>query len=789
MKRIHILITFISLFILTGCGDLFTKKEEQKEIKLNELALCDLDTEAFKSILERNIQSDIACLKDSLNVFISAVKTDRPGYISKKILKEFLVTGPLDIEGDVIDIVDSIFDLAYIIIGGERNYIKKEDAQTLIDFVSHFNKHIWKSYKYFTSEDEVNFSRHLKEREIVFSDLKAIAIKLDSILNKNRSEVQRIDLERFIVSFMSSSPDLLNKVKSFIFLKRTFLGGENWTLTNLEMENLIKIIPGIAKAGYDVVKMEFFEFKTQNHSLVKIFLNDLDIVRNSLFYGPDSKEVNFNIFDVLYALDSLDIDLVDGGLTQYAREIIKVKEVLLGRGGEHFAGDDIHGLVDHLDEVLSKSNLFYNVYAFYAEELNSTEPITHDFSEFEVHNSKEEEYLQDFAKIVNNYKFLKGSYTLPYFTHKYYRNPNAYIEIAGLEYLIKLVMSKYGSVDDKARGGAHMTLDQTVGLVEDFKWILKDIGIITIGKKGGGEVAGVADNFVLMSTLFQFQSDGCSGDKICMEVPEATEFLTGLITALDVKDFFIDQMLELCKDDLDSFDRIAPTCFRNNFIKVIETPIKGDGRRIADYMPLFYEYLQGLVKGLDSDTPIIESKKYKKFILETESFTRTCMYYDKKKTDEVYLKATDAFAVFAGLLNVESTILRFDADKNNVVDSRNSFGKNEVLRAYNDVYKGAVKALVVDQAGALFGRFSRPIFQYLVKYGKVPDTSKFKSIWQFLRFLLKSNKNADLNRVNVASILKTLSEQSENGKLHPFKCEECLRDPTVQCEPEGKPWQ
>ena len=102
-------------------------------------------------------------------------------------------------------------------------------------------------------------------------------------------------------------------------------------------------------------------------------------------------------------------------------------------------------------------------------------------------------------------------------------------------------------------------------------------------------------------------------------------------------------------------------------------------------------------------------------------------------------------------------------------------------------------ALVEDIVGSelIAKLIAKPIFQYLVKYGEVPNTDQFRSIWKFVRFILKKskNKNADISRTTVSTILKVIGEQSENADLHPFKCEECLRDPTVECIPEGDGWQ
>ncbi len=789
---LKIILIILGLFGLSACGDLFMQeKSETQQTELSQLATCDLDITAFSYILEKNIKGEIVCLKDKLNLFMDIVKTDRVDYISKNVLKDFLVNGPFDVDQKVIDIIDSVFDLSFIIRGTEREYIKRSDVDVLLDFLIVFNQHIWKSYKYFKSPDRVNYSRHVRERDIVFNELGLITKKLREIYVPRREQVDEINTEKFLFNFFQGSISNLEKIRSLMFLKKVFLGGETWKLNHLEFAEALDVIPYIAQIAFDLVKMDRYVFENEQETLVKIFEQDIYTFEQILKYPKDSDEVLFSIYDlinvfVVTAPNALPVDI-----SKYPKELMLLKGILLGDSSELFLAKDLTSLLEQSLSILNRGNLFYRVYEFYKDELNDTKPITHDFSDFPVKDSLEEKILKEFSEIVHNYKFVKGSFTVPFYTFDHRRNPNAYFQISVMEFLVKKVMLYYGRENDKARGGADMTLSQTVTLIDDFKWFLKDQGIITIGRKGGGEVAGVADNLVLMSTLFQYQSDGCVTDSVCMEVPETTEFIIGLLTALEVKDFFTATMVEYCQDHLDSYQRIAPTCFRENFINVIESQIPGDGRSLADYMPLFYEYLQELISDIPQDSSVLESKSYMKFITETESFTRSCMYYDEEDTDEVYLRPNDAFAVFAGLLNVESTLLRFDLDQNNNIDAWNSRRENEVLEAYYGVYKGAIIALVEGRVNnkMLAKLLAKPIFQYLVKYGEVPQVDQFKSIWKFVRFILRKNKSADISRTTVSTMLKTIGESSENAAKHPFKCEECLRDPTIECEPEGDPWE
>lgn len=788
MKKI--ILSAMLIILATGCGDLFMKNGVDNEAELDQFATCELDIDAFSYILEKNIKGDLVCLQEQLDLFMDVIRTDRPGYISKSVLKEFLVDGPIDVEDDIVDVVDSLFDLSFLILGTDKNFIKRQDVYTLIDFLIYFNEHIWRSYRYFVSDDDVNYKRHLKERQIVFNEFALITQKLRSIYKADRSTLDRINTEEFIFHFFKGDLQTLEEVRSLMFLKRVFLGGQVWDLTHVEFSRGLEVIPYLAQAAFDIAKTKNYEFKEEQETLIKVFMRDVEIIKDAMYFDGSSHESLFTIYDAINAVMTLQPDLKDDiDLAKYPREIMKLKEIALGSGGEFVSSKELVALLDHMLNVFDEANTFYRIYDFYRDDLNSPDAISHDFSDFPLRNDREIAHRDNFARLASDYKYFKGEAIAPYFSHDYRRNANAFFQIGTMEYVIAMIFDFYGSANPQARGGYKydMTLEESVEMIKDFKWVLKDFGIVNIGRKGGGEIQGVADNLVLMSTLFQNQSDGC-GDSVCMEVPETTEFALGLLTAIEVKDFFTEAMLDKCAAELDEYDRIDPECFRRNFIAVIEEPIPEDreGRAIKDFMPLLYQYLQELTQNIPAGEPITQSEDYMKFILETEAFTRTCSFYDEEETEEVPMKANDAFAVFAGLLNVESTLLRFDFNQNNKMDGVNGF--NEVMHAYYNVYEGAIKGLVAPNGGFM-EKLAKPIFKYLIKRGEVPDTSKFSSIWKFVKFLFKWNKKADASRTTIATILKTIGEQSETAKTNPFKCEECLRDPTVECTPEGDDWE
>lgn len=821
-----LLISLISLNFV-ACGDLFMKDQKASDMTFNQFAQCELDMDAFSNIMEKNIKGDIECLREKIKMFIEAVETDRPGFASKTVLKDFLLTGPIDVEADVIEIIDSIFDLSHIIVGSEKNYIKHSDIDLLLDFLIYFNKHSRETYKYFNSEDKLNYDRLIKERDIVYREFSLIANKLKQIYESNRSGVDSIDSENFVFNFFKNSPDTLESVKALMFLKRVFLGGEKWKLTHLEFATALDILPDLAQIAFDVSKGKYYEFDEPERSAL-VFRNDVRILEGVTYFNPESDEAVFTLYDVVNAIDTLDPELLgDFDLTKYPKELKKLKEVFLGGiNDELFFAKELYRLYEHGEDILSRGILGFRIYDYYKDELNSPAPISHDFSGYTVNNARDEKFRDHFAYVANYYQYFKGENEMPFYSFGSYRNPSSFFEIMTIEYVVSHIMQYYGNPNDGARGvfKYHMILetecqkidnrdkphcieerqacrqdpskcrklDQSVlGLVKDFKWVLKDQGLVNIGRKGGGELNAVADNVVLLSTLFQKQSDGCDFEGICMEVPEVTEFIVGLFTAIELKEGFTEKMVAECATELDENGRIEPDCFRRNFIKVLRKPNKISGYSIADYMPQLDKYLDSLTADVVAEgKPITESPDYMKFMTETEAFTRVCTHYDEgREGEEVWLKEDDAFAVFAGLLNVESTMLRYDLDQNGKMDYKNAYGKNEVLNAYYETYEDAIKGLLPVE-GILNKLLARPVFQFLIKFGRTPDTKKVSDLWKLGRVIVsKKYRRADAERATISTILKVVGEENAKSRPvpNPFQCTKCI-DPGSNCQPEDDMW-
>ena len=97
------------MFILTSCGDLFMRSKSNDTIS-TPFATCSLDTDALAQIFSKNIEGDIICLEENLNLFIGVVKTDRPGNLSLKELKKYIANQLPHVDEETISALEAIFE-------------------------------------------------------------------------------------------------------------------------------------------------------------------------------------------------------------------------------------------------------------------------------------------------------------------------------------------------------------------------------------------------------------------------------------------------------------------------------------------------------------------------------------------------------------------------------------------------------------------------------------------------------------------------------------------------------
>jgi hypothetical protein len=125
--------------------------------------------------------------------------------------------------------------------------------------------------------------------------------------------------------------------------------------------------------------------------------------------------------------------------------------------------------------------------------------------------------------------------------------------------------------------------------------------------------------------------------------------------------------------------------------------------------------------------------------------------------------------VVTAMAHVETTILRWDVNENNILDA------NEVDNGYA-IYESAIDGFL-DDYPSIVRKFKKQIYFYLIKYEEIPAVDSTSSAWRLVRFLGSLKKATPANRKTIASILRLIGEQSAKSATGPqFDCN-TLRNP------------
>jgi hypothetical protein len=741
---------------LSGCGDLLGTKVVKRQLDGSQFAVsCELNMNKFSEIMHENISSQIRCLGENLNLFIRIVKSGKPGYLSLVQLERYLADFRPDVKPEVVKALGSVFQLGHLITGEDPNYISKETVDKVINFALLFNQEAALNFgPIFENESPVTYALHQNHRDRVSAANKAIVQSLRLIFNPNRNgEIHKLNIIELLESFTTEEnrPDI-EKAKKVLFLKSVFLGGKSDEITHIELEKLILNFDHLLLIGLDAVRYKYIILNQESIlQLLKRDINDLyDIVTQGNLNNRDT-DILFSMSDALEAVkifvkkEDLDVDL-------YRNLIGEAKKIIMTGNTEVVKGSEMKILFNHAKSLLQSGTVFHRIYDKFKAQLDRPVEVDIDFSEYQHTYPEHQNELNQFERIVKKYRFMKGEFLSAYYFHGYKRNADAIFEIAALEYVLKLVFAVYGSPSPNAGsvGGYSLDQDQLRKLMIKFEDELVDLDLILPQR-----AAGTADTISLLGSLFQYQSD-TNG---VMDVNEATEFGSSLITAINVSDDIYEYMKEQnCSED--QFKRFDPACFRTTFWK-------GLCKSYRQYYPLMFESM-GLTEKMSCED-WKETTASADFLSRAIGAARTCNNYTDGQKEEIPYAKGDLMTLMVALLHTETTIIRWDVNKNNIMDA------DEVNRAY-EIYAPALAGFLKDK-NAIIKKFQKQIYQFMIKYEKVPDEKDMSSIWKFVKFLLSFDKKAPANRKTIASLLMAIGEQNKaSATLPQFDCN-LLRDP------------
>ena len=735
MKHFRFLL-LSGLLGLVGCGEMFMQKQEEK--KMSQLLSCSADPSALSKIFTENIQGDLACLGESLNLFVEIVKTDRPGNLSYKELTAFIGKNMEEVDTNLFEPLKGFFEINSLLSGDHPLYIKKDNIKKLVGTLKLINKVMVKHkvFEYFTSDNPVSYQEHSRRKAEIFNAFASVEQALTKIYQRNDNS---LDLSAFVKKFKNvDNSKILQNSEKLLFIKKIFLGGDKKTLTAKEAKRLMLMLADASKIAYDIVHLpSVVHTGNEQEEILESLKEDFETISLNLYSDPLVDEPMMTLDDIQYVVREHFPQAAE--FMGYEEAILQGKRIFLKNDAPFFTASELQKLFDIVLFNLKRGAFFFKAYAANKSILDRKTPIYRDLPTVIASNSLEEEFKADFNRIAKDYWFFLDQDWMASYKNEIERSPWGMFLTATMEDLVQRVFSHYVEKSSKAYGGYSMPRSKIQTLLEDFKSFLNEKELILPGREVNS-----AETIELMTALFQKQSDG-NGDDI--EVNETVELLTTMISGFRMSERFYEETAAKCA--LDSKGRFMPSCMKDHFAGVFDMEVAQNGKTFDIYMPKLAEY----VRGLDQRSSDV-------LVGKMNIFTRTCSSFSDGTP--VPVSRGDTFMFFAGLINIESTYTRFDRGGAANGGYNNILEVSELNRAYDNVYEEAIEAKV---PAALAWR-ARDVFFYLLDKGKEPGVLEM-----IFRIVPAGYAQKSADRSSVASVLKVIAEGSEANKENPANCE------------------
>lgn len=756
MRKISTIFILLSLFVLSGCGDLFGKKKVIKEFDSSRFqAKCDLDIARFSNILHEPITSQINCLQSNINLFIDLVENDYPGMMSRKAFEAYLRNyRTQDISEDVISAIKAVYDVNYLLTGDDKEYISKTSVEKIFVFLRVFNLEASRYFaRTFQNEAPGTYEMHKYDRGEVSGAAIRISEALRKVWNKNGAETRKLDIMGLLRSFSTpqTSADI-EKVQDLLFAKKILLGGNKNILTHHEIGDLITRFHDFIALGLDAVRFKYIDLNQK--SLISL-LNKNIVSIDEIIYSRGGRDgEDFFTIDEIFHTVKMFVTSSDFDVDKYRNLIVEFKMILMGGSDSKVTGKDFREFMNHVKTILRTGETFHSMYKTFIIPLESKlGPLVINYEQNrDIFPGREVEFKR-FIRIVKDYRFMGGEFESPFYTREWWRNPDAIFEIYLFEYAIEQVFKKYGienppnaPVGSAGRNFSHH-VDQAKfeAIVKKFATELVDMGLILPGR-----AISISDTISLLATLFQYQSSQVPEAVPVMDPNEAAEFAITLMSGINMAKVVMDDFKQTCPaTEIDEFDRLAPHCFKQNFFRIF----------CDNYRRQFSLLFQDL-NGNNSCEELVMNEYNTQYLQYTIDGSRTCNYYNdasgKPTTEEIWYSEGDVMAAIVEMMHIEATMIRWDKNRNNRWDP------DEADLAYS-VYSTALDGFLEDMP-SIVKKLKKKIYLYLLKHEKVPDAESFGGIVKFVKFLVSFNQNNGASRKTMAAVLRAIGNENAKGR-------------------------
>ncbi len=546
------------------------------------------------------------------------------------------------------------------------------------------------------------------------------------------SEVEYFDFFKFLNNEMEEINIDENVLDAAIGIKTLFVGGRKEITNKDEIIILLNKLRNLGDLYYDLTSVDLETISAKD--LLKMGLEDIKVFK-SIIESSDSLQPVITAKNITTIVEYISDD--GTSYENYVPLIESLKSKIIKGYKDIFSVRDFIVAADLIEEFVEKLYFTEITFDLIKPDRRNNDRVVVKQSELKgasyskIPLEKQVAYLKELNQILNTYRYYRNEDGYSFYGNSIKRYVNGLREIVAVKWVADLLLPVYGEYpsDEEIEAGKPakwtLTKEKLDAVLFEFRPALETFGMWTENIQTFGR------NILLLADLFQEQSDGT----LDIDAREIAEYGGLVFMAVKVGDEMLDTMISkgYCENKNTVDDpELENDCYREHFFKTLMIDLN-----MKQYMTKLYDY----VVSADYDEVI-------NFVKSVEGFTRDLT--------DVRTGYRMARIIFGAMLNIESTLIRFDLNQDNILEFA------ELEKGYA-VYDDAVISLSgLDKiAGGFFEYLAPKAYYYMIDKMKLPPEGAAGAAVLQTYFL---PKKIQAKRLNVGKLLEGIIEQA-NAQL------------------------
>ena len=632
----------------------------------------------------------------------------------------------LEVDG-ARSLVDAIFSLKKEVIGGKAEVLVSdlkyavfygqmlmEAAGPLIEIAD-----------LIAEDDNSSYDSKQEKRKKIVSMLNDGQAQLQTVLKNKSFSLPAFDLLALVTSIQPSmeKADLFDidyeLIKKLIPLKKVIMGGTKTDFNQDQLKVLIDKFPSLFLIAYDLGKYKAEDY-SKDEDKFGFFIDTIRQAKSLIFsFSDERKELIYTINELVATVDYATDN--EYNVSKFSDSIETLVVKFLKGSPNKLTVQDIRTLLNYAEEMAE--GVYYNSLAFDYNTylLNHTGIIdAANLRAFPIEKQKRLDTKRlnflhrEFGTLIEKLHFYRTKEGQQYYSHDIRRTKYGLNEASMARFGVKKLLEAYCTAGNNNPLTCGVNGDVLNLFLHDFKSLLVEYNFWSSNMKT------FASNVLYLADLFQMQSNGDQH----VGLDEGTEYVGLILTAVKMANEVTDGLIERCGnvtpgsiEEQEANPTIPLTCFRQNVLDVWLNELG------------YKNYLTAFARYNKESTPAVMQE----YISYLEQFVH-------ENKDEDFMRVRDITLFTGAIQNVESMLIRFDANRNNFLNP------NEVDQAF-----GVYENLIVD-LGGLDGskrQYAKSAFLFMVKEMTFPTTSDVVK-FHYNPFV---SKEVSAHRLNVVSIL------------------------------------